>query len=75
MIGRANLDGTGENPTFIVLGSRLGNPTGVAVDSSHIFWTDPENDKIGRSNLDGTGVNPSFITSGNYQYEIAVRGG
>ena len=40
-IGRANLDGTGANQSFINLG--LGARVfGLAVDSQHIYWTDPD---------------------------------
>ena len=67
-IGRANLDGTGVDPTFIddVI---AGN---VAVDARFIYWTNlgPANtpattdtpDTIGRAKLDGTGADPGFIS-------------
>ena len=60
-IGRANLDGTGVNPSFITGAS---NPVGVAVDANHVYWSneDPTSGTIGRANLDGTEVNQSFIT-------------
>jgi hypothetical protein len=59
-IGRANLDGTGANPSFITGAS---NPGGVAVDAAHVYWTYFDTDAIGRANLDGTGANPSFIAA------------
>ena len=61
-IGRANLDGTGANPSFIPEAS---SPYGVAVDSAHVYWANFETgtSTIGRANLDGTGANPSFITA------------
>jgi hypothetical protein len=59
-IGRANLDGTGANPSFI---AGAGNPGGVAVDAAHVYWTYFDTDAIGRANLDGTGANPSFIAA------------
>ena len=34
-IGRANLDGTGVNQSFI---TGAGNPGGVAVDADHVYW-------------------------------------
>ena len=66
-IGRANLDGTGVDASFI---SGVNFPSGgVAVEGSHLYWTsysqDPAlafADRIGRANLDGTGVEESFIT-------------
>ena len=36
-IGRANLDGTGANQSFITGASK---PTGVAVDGTHVYWAD-----------------------------------
>jgi uncharacterized repeat protein (TIGR02543 family) len=61
-IGRASLDGTGVNKSFISTG---GSPVGVAVDASYIYWMrinwSPDSASIGRANLDGTGVNQNFI--------------
>ncbi len=53
-IGRANLDGSSPNPSFITGAS---NPSGVAVDSGHIYWANNGANTIGRASLDGTGVN------------------
>jgi len=58
MIGRANLDGTGVDRSFI---TGVPGASGVAVTPSHIYWTNHWGGKIGRANLDGTGVNPRFI--------------
>jgi hypothetical protein len=67
-IGRANLDGSGIDRTFIddVIASN------VAVDTRFIYWSTvgPANtpvttdtpDTIGRARLDGTGANPGFIS-------------
>jgi hypothetical protein len=61
-IGRANLDGTGIDRSFIIgAGSQFG-PAGVAVDAEHVYWANDATGTIGRANLDGTGVDPSFIT-------------
>jgi len=57
-IGRAGMNGTGVNQTFI---QGLQGPQGVAVNSAGIFWTNTATGSIGRANLDGTGVNPNFI--------------
>jgi hypothetical protein len=68
-IGRAKINGTGANNNFI---TGLDQPTGVAVDSKFIYWSDGPN-RIGRANLDGTGVNLDFITSGvTLPFGIAV---
>ena len=59
-IGRANLDGTGADRTFI----DLGTPCGIAVSRTHIYWGREarRRDAIGRANLDGSGVDKNFIT-------------
>jgi virginiamycin B lyase len=61
-IGRAKLNGTGVNNAFI---TGLTNVHGVAVDSTHVYWTQGSGatSSIGRANLDGSGANPSFIPS------------
>jgi hypothetical protein len=72
-IGRANLDGTGVNNTFITGASR---PCGVAVDGAHIYWaSDAAAGTIGRAKLDGTGVNQSFITGATFACGVAVDAG
>lgn len=58
-IGRAELDGSGTNQSFIAGAS---GPCGVAVTSTHIYWANLGTGTIGRANLDGSGVNQSFIT-------------
>ena len=58
-IGRAGMNGTGVNQTFI---QGLQGPSGVAVNGAGIFWTNTGSGTIGRANLDGTGVNQNFIT-------------
>ena len=70
-IGRANLDGSSANQSFITGASF---PLGVAVDGQHIYWANNRNGTIGRANLDGTGVNQSFITGANGPLGVAVDG-
>lgn len=61
LVGRANLDGSGFVANFV---DPEGEPTGVAVNATHIFWSNWEHnpppatagDWVGRANLDGTGV-------------------
>ena len=73
-IGRANSEGTGVNENFI---TGANSPCGVAVDASHLFWT---NDalgtvgagSIGRSNLDGSGVTQNLVTGGDNPCGVAV---
>ena len=71
-IGRANLDGTGVNQSFI-----LGVfPEALAVDGAHIYWTTsgPNGNRIGRANLNGSGVTPMFITTTVAAAGVAVDG-
>jgi hypothetical protein len=56
-LGRANLDGTAINPSFIT----APDPSGLAVNADHLYW--PHFGDIGRANLDGTGVDPSLIST------------
>jgi len=62
-IMRANLDGNGVEPQFIMLdaGSR---PVGIALDLVHnkVYWTEYNDDTIGVANLDGSGVDDAFVT-------------
>lgn len=62
--GRANLDGTGVDQSFITTLPGI-TPYGVAVDGAHVYWIDfgPPN-SIGRANLDGSGVDQNFIPTG-----------
>jgi virginiamycin B lyase len=71
-IGRANLDGTGGDESFITGADR---PCGVAVDGSHIYWANAGySETIGRANLDGSGVEQNFITGVNDPSAVAVDG-
>ena len=54
---RANNDGTGVDPNFITVD---GFVCGVAVDSTHIYWTDLNS--VGRADLDGTNVQQDLFT-------------
>jgi virginiamycin B lyase len=58
-IGRASLDGSGANQSFIAGAS---GPCGVAVNDTHIFWANLGTGTIGRANLDGSNVDQSFIS-------------
>jgi pimeloyl-ACP methyl ester carboxylesterase len=64
-IGRANLEGSGVNNTFITATKTGANLlSGIAVDGQHIYRDDFGDHSIGRANLDGTDVNDSVITTG-----------
>ena len=59
-IGRANLDGSGANQSFVTTGSA--NPLGLAVTSSAIFWAGMMRTYMGRVDIDGTNPQATFIT-------------
>jgi virginiamycin B lyase len=70
-IGRANLDGTGVNQSFIAASSR---PEQVTVNGNYIYWTDFDAGTIGRADLDGLAVKQSFITGATNPWGAAVNG-
>ncbi len=70
-IGRANLDGSSANQSFI---SGASTPDGVAVDGQHIYWANEGGTTIGRANLDGSGTNESFISGASTPVGVVVDG-
>jgi virginiamycin B lyase len=70
-IGRANLDGTSPNPSFI---SGADDPAGIAVDGAHIYWANAGSGTIGRANIDGTSPDQSFISGADNPQGIGVNG-
>jgi hypothetical protein len=68
-IGRANLDGTGADQSFITTASI---PRWVAVDRARVYWATGGAGTIGRANLDGSGADPSFITGASSLEGVAV---
>ena len=76
-IGRANLNGSGANESFIT-GAQ--DPAGVAVNGSHIYWSNfgslaGTGTTIGRANLNGTGVDQHFINAPRNPRGVAVASG
>jgi hypothetical protein len=69
-IGRANLDGSSANSSFV---SDFSGPVGVAVDGSRVYWAN-HGTTVGRANLDGSGINESFIGGANSPEGVAVDG-
>ncbi len=61
-IGRANLDGSGVDLSFITGGTN--DMEGIAVDGQYMYWANRDSGTIARANLNGTGVNQSFIGAG-----------
>lgn len=70
-IGRANLDGSAPDESFI---DGLGFPCGVALTASHVYWADRYTGMIGRANLDGSGAERAFIVGGDWPCGVAVDG-
>jgi hypothetical protein len=66
-IARADVDGSASDLKFLPTNAR-----DVAVDGSHIYWSNPDDGTIGRANLDGTGVDPAFIRGAGAPNFIAV---
>jgi hypothetical protein len=77
-IERANLNGTGINEHFI---EGATNPSGIAVDGNHIYWTNyghyqsNQGSSIGRANLDGSRANEHFITGSQNACGLAIAAG
>jgi hypothetical protein len=59
-IGRANIDGTGQNPDFI---TGIAGTDDIASDGTYVYWNEYQSNAIGRCKLDGTEVNHTFIDS------------
>jgi hypothetical protein len=59
LIGRANLDGTNVQATWL---HGLNGAQGLTTDGTYLYWANGPNE-IGRVALDGTGLNPAYITS------------
>lgn len=66
-IGRANLNGTGVEGSFLPISGPGGIvASSIVVDSSHIYFADAQNgnnNTIARVNLDGSGLEPDFINA------------
>jgi len=69
-IGRANLDGSSPNQSFI---SGCTGPFGVAINTQYIYWTNNDTNTIGRANLDGSSANQSFISGCNGPAGVAIN--
>ena len=71
-IGRASLDGSDVDQSFITVPGPLTPTYGLAVNDRHIFWSG--SGLIGRANLDGSGADPDFIAAapGGGESELAL---
>jgi virginiamycin B lyase len=68
-VGRANLDGSSSQPSFIPASAK-----GIAVNSEYVYWANPNENSIGRARLDGTEIDQSFITGASNPQYVAVYG-
>jgi len=75
-VGRATLNGTGVNQTFIAsITNGLVGGAGMTVNKSYIYWTGANGGSattIARAKLDGTGVNKKFISGAHNPCGITV---
>ncbi len=69
-IGRANLDGSSANPSFISLGAPLqalsnydGWGVALAVTDSHIYWYNSTTGFVGRADINGNNANTSLVNT------------
>jgi hypothetical protein len=70
-LGRAAVDGTAVDESWLPGANATG---GVAVDASHIYWSDDGSDMIERANLDGSAVDGSFIWTQAAVAGLAIDG-
>ncbi len=70
-IGRANLDGTNVEASFITGANR---PNGIAANGTHVFWTNTNGGTIGRATLDRSVVQQDFITGASSPFMVALDG-
>lgn len=68
-IGRAGLDGSNPNASFI---TGANGPQAVAIDGQYVYWSNTGGSTIGRANLDGSNVNQAFIATAAAPFGIAV---
>jgi len=77
-IGRANLDGTGVDNSFITVppaSDGVNAPCGLAVSATYVYWTDCNGGTattLGRANIDGSAADNNFISGASNPCGVAV---
>ena len=71
-IRRYNLDGTAPETVVEVVGAKA--VPGLALDGSHLYWTNPTTHCIGRSGLDGSSSEQCFIGETGRGEDLAGAG-
>jgi hypothetical protein len=71
-IGRASLDGSRDDPTFI---QGTGNSQAVAVYGDRIYWTDVDLNSIARATLTGSRARLTFITGARHPRGLLIYAG
>jgi Thrombospondin type 3 repeat len=78
-VGRANIDGSAKTLSFVTGASFYGgsaNPSGVAVDSTYVYWGNQTvgftDSSIGRATKAGGGVSQTFISPITFPQGVAV---
>jgi hypothetical protein len=75
-VGRATLDGSGVDQSFIGAPDPPINPVGVAIDDEFLYWVNQAGSapqgRIGRARLDGSEVDNEFITGANNPSGVAL---
>ena len=69
-----DLDGTPSPGFNSVKVNDTNSAIGLAVSASHLFWTDPDHNKIGRSDLNGLNQEPTFIAEAGRAEDPAIGG-
>ncbi len=79
-IGRANLDGSSPDPTWLQVGTGV-EPCGLALDSNYLYWTvryanDAVGTTIGRTTIDGSLANltNTYVTGTTFVYGSHPQG-
>lgn len=70
-IGRANLDGTGQNATWLT--GNFSGPSSLITDGSYLYWVNRGSWNISRAALDGSGLQANFISSGRGPISLTIN--